>query len=113
MGGKAELMGDTCTPVMFPPPLPPSASTVTEVERFEDTVGGLGVAGVFAVGTLPMNHDCKCGEDSPSVLVKEEHTGTQPRSPVSSLTACGERIFRDRTQISSFIDPHKTSGYIS
>jgi len=56
MGGKAELMGDTCTPVIFPPPFPASASMVPGVERF-DVVEGLGVAGVFTVGTLPMNHD--------------------------------------------------------
>ena len=57
MGGKAELMGDTCTLVIFPPPFPASVSTATEVERFDDIIEGLGVAGVFAVGTLPMNHD--------------------------------------------------------
>lgn len=56
MSGKAELMGDTCTPVIFPPPFPASASVVTEVERF-DVIEALGVAGVFTVGTLPMNHD--------------------------------------------------------
>ena len=57
MGGNAELMGDTCTLVILPPLFPASASVVTEVERLDDTVEGLGVAGVFAVGTLPMNHD--------------------------------------------------------
>jgi len=57
MGGKAELMGDTCTAATFPPPFPASASTVTEVERLDEVIAGLGVAGVFAVGTLPMNHD--------------------------------------------------------
>jgi hypothetical protein len=56
MGGKAELMGDTCTPVTPPPPFPASGSMAAEVERL-DVVEGLGVAGVFAVGTLPMNHD--------------------------------------------------------
>ena len=56
MGGKAELMGDTCTPVIFPPPFPASPSMVAEVERL-DAIEGLGVAGVFAVGTFPMNHD--------------------------------------------------------
>lgn len=55
--GKAELMGDTCTLVIFPLPFPTSVSTATEVERFDDVIEGLGVAGVFAVGTLPMNHD--------------------------------------------------------
>jgi len=50
-------MGDTCTLVILPPPFPASASLVTEVERLDDIVEGLGVAGVFAVGTLPMNHD--------------------------------------------------------
>jgi len=59
MGGKAELMGDTCTPVIFPPPFPASASMVTGVERLGGIIEGLGVAGVFAVGTLPMNHDWK------------------------------------------------------
>jgi hypothetical protein len=57
MGGKAELMGDTCTPVTCPPPFPASASIVAEVERLDDIIEGLGVAGVFVVGTLPMNHD--------------------------------------------------------
>lgn len=70
ISGKAELMGDTCAPVTFPPPLPVSPSTPTEVDRLEDMAEGFGVAGVFAVGTFPMNHE-----------------GTQPRSPVSSLTA--------------------------
>ena len=50
-------MGDTCTLVIFPPPPPGSASVATEVERLDDIIDGLGVAGVFAVGTLPMNHD--------------------------------------------------------
>lgn len=50
-------MGDTCTLVIFPLPFPTSVSTATEVERFDDVIEGLGVAGVFAVGTLPMNHD--------------------------------------------------------
>jgi len=50
-------MGDTCTLVILPPPFPASTSVVTEVERLDDVVKGLGVAGVFAVGTLPMNHD--------------------------------------------------------
>lgn len=57
MGGKAELMGDTCTPATFPPPFPASASMVTEVGGLDEIIEGLGVAGVFAVGTLPMNHD--------------------------------------------------------
>lgn len=57
MGGKAELMGDTCVPPTLPLPLPASGSIATEVERLEDIVEGLGVAGVFAVGTLPINHD--------------------------------------------------------
>jgi hypothetical protein len=57
IGGKAELMGETCVPPIFPPPLPASVSAATEVERLEDIVEGLGVAGVFTVGTLPMNHD--------------------------------------------------------
>lgn len=61
MGGKAELMGDTCTLVTFPPPFPASASMVADVERLEDIVGGFGVAGVFGVGTLPINHDYKVG----------------------------------------------------
>lgn len=59
MGGKAELMGDTWAPPIFPPPVPTSASCVAEVERLEDGVEGLGVAGVFTVGTLPMNQDCE------------------------------------------------------
>ena len=51
-------MGDTCTLAILPPPFPASVSFMTEVERLDDIVEGLGVAGVFAVGTLPMNHDC-------------------------------------------------------
>ena len=54
-------MGDTCAPPIFPPPLPASASGVTEVERLEAIAEGFGVAGVFTVGTLPMNHDWKWG----------------------------------------------------
>lgn len=50
-------MGDTCRLGIFPVPPPASASTVTEAERLDDIIEGLGVAGVFAVGTLPMNQD--------------------------------------------------------
>lgn len=73
MGGKAELMGDTCMPVIFPLPFPASASIATEVERLDDIVEGLGVAGVFAVGTLPMNHDWKCGLGQVTTTTKEKH----------------------------------------
>lgn len=59
MGGNAELIGDTCAAVTLPVPPPASASAVTEVERLEDIAEGLGVAGVFAVGTFPINHDWK------------------------------------------------------
>lgn len=73
-------MGETCGW-----PLP--SSSVDEVSGGGTLV--LGVAGVAVMlATFPINHDCHLEVSEKSTAMKiGKHTGTQPRSPPSSLTA--------------------------
>ncbi len=92
MGGNAEDMGETCAAWL--PARVYDASGASAVRP--GPVVALGVAGVFPdadVGTFPMNHE-----------------GTQPLSPVSSLTAFIPPYLALNTLKTNRRDSHMTNG---